>query len=187
MAKKSEVSTVIRNEISGLLVAEGVVAILFGIAALFWPGLTVVLLTSLFGIFIIVVGVIELVRSLLNIGRENLWWLQLIFAVLIIGLGVFLLRNLTLTIATLILFIGFTLIIRGLIDLVTAFFSKDSEVKDNRWFYVAGGALALVTGIVVLSHPVATGLAFVWALGLFSILQGALFVALAFRVRPDAA
>ena len=185
MAKREEISTVIRNEISGLLVAEGVLAILFGIAALFWPSLTAVLLTSLFGIFIIVAGAIELVRSLLNMGRQNLWWLQLIVAVLIIGLGVFLLRNLTLTVATLILLIGFTLIVRGLIDLVTGFFGKDQEVRENRWFYVAGGALGLVTGVVILSHPVAGGIAFVWALGLFAILQGALFVALAFKVRPD--
>ena len=69
MAKREEISTVIRNEISGLLVAEGVLAILFGIAALFWPSLTAVLLTSLFGIFIIMTGAIELVRSLLNMGR----------------------------------------------------------------------------------------------------------------------
>jgi len=42
---------------------------------------------------------------------------------------------------------------------------------------------ALILGVVVLVHPVATGLVFVWALGLYAVLYGALNIALAFRVR----
>ena len=38
-------------------------------------------------------------------------------------------------------------------------------------------------GVVILAHPVATGLVFIWALGLYAVLYGALNIALAFRVR----
>jgi uncharacterized membrane protein HdeD (DUF308 family) len=106
-----------------------------------------------------------------------------VFAVLLVGLGVYLLRNPEVTVAVIILLVGFTLIIKGLTDLLTGLFSKDTEVVENRWLVMVGGVLGLVLGVVVLAHPVATGLVFVWALGLYAVLYGALTVALAFRVR----
>ena len=48
---------------------------------------------------------------------------------------------------------------------------------------VIGGVLGLILGVVVLVNPVVTGLVFVWALGLYAVLYGALNIALAFRVR----
>jgi uncharacterized membrane protein HdeD (DUF308 family) len=180
---KSEIEVTMRNNFAGLLVAQGVLAVLFGIAALFWPGLTAALFVGLFGLFALVWGLIVLVGSFLGAGRKALWWLETVFAVLLVGLGVYLLRNPEVTVAVIILLVGFTLIIKGLTDLLTGLFSKDTEVVENRWLVMVGGVLGLVLGVVVLAHPVATGLVFVWALGLYAVLYGALTVALAFRVR----
>lgn len=180
---KSELEANVRNSFAGLLVAQGVLAILFGIAALFWPGLTAVLFIGLFGIFTLIWGLILVISSFLGIGRKNLWWLETVLAVLLVGLGVYLLRNPEVTGAVIILLVGFTLIGKGVIDIITGLFSKDREVTDNRWLFVIGGVLGLVLGVVVLAHPVATGLVFIWALGLYAVLYGALNIALAFRVR----
>jgi len=120
----------------GLVVAEGVLAILAGIAMLFWPGATAVLLVVLFGIFVLVWGVVDLIRSLLGIGKVSTWWLELIFSVLTIGLGVFLLRNTEISLAIFILLIGFIFILRGVVDLLTAFFSRDADVKEARALFV---------------------------------------------------
>lgn len=180
---KSELEVNVRNSFAGLLVAQGVLAILFGIAALFWPGLTATLFIGLFGIFALVWGLILVINSFLGIGRKSLWWLEAILAVLLVGLGVYLLRNPEVTGAVIILLVGFTLIAKGLADIITGLFSKDREVTDDKWLFVIGGVLGLVLGVVVLVHPVATGLVFVWALGLYAVLYGALNIALAFRVR----
>ena len=126
-----------QNELSdsvvGLIVAQGVMAILFGIAALFWPDTTVRVFAVLFGAFVLVWGITLLIQSLFNMSKKNLWWLELIFGVLALGLGVFLVRNPTVTLAWLILMIGFTFIVRGIVDVIQAFFSKDEAVKGNRW------------------------------------------------------
>ena len=185
MMAKKDIGVKLKDQLTGLLVAQGVVAILFGIAAMFWPGLTAALFISLFGVFVIVGGIISLVHSLLGVGRSSLWWLELIFSVLIIGLGVYLLRNLDITLAVVILLVGFTLIVRGIVDFVTGLFSKDEDIKESRWFYAIGGLLGLVAGVVVLAHPVATGLVFVWALGLYLLLRGSLDLGLAFRLRSE--
>lgn len=180
---KNELEVSVRNSFAGLLVAQGVLAVLFGIAALFWPGLTAALFIGLFGVFALVWGVILVVSSFLGMGRKSLWWVETILAVLLVGLGIYLLRNPAITGAVIILLVGFTLVAKGLADVVTGLFAKDKEVTDNKWLFVLEGALGLVLGIVVLAHPVATGLVFIWALGLYAVLYGALNIALAFRVR----
>jgi len=169
------------SQMTGLLVSEGVLAILAGIAMLFWPGLTLVFLVVIFGIYILVWGIIELIRSLLSIGKTGTWWLELIFSVLLIGLGVFLLRNTVITLALVILLVGFTFIVRGIIDLLMAFFSQDRQVKEDRTFLIISGIIGLVAGVITLSQPIASGIAFVWIVGLYAVLSGSLLVARAVK------
>jgi uncharacterized membrane protein HdeD (DUF308 family) len=167
----------------GLVVAQGVLAVLAGIAMLFWPAATAVLLVVIFGIFVLVWGIIGLVQSLLGIGKISTWWLELAFSILAIGLGVFLLRNTEVGLALFILLIGFTFIIRGVVDLLTAFFSRDEQVREARALFVVTGILGLVAGVIVLSQPVASGLAFIWIVGLYTVLQGSMMIAIALRAR----
>lgn len=177
MAKKN-VSELTRPLV-GLVVAQGVLAILFGIAALFWPGATVAIFAMLFGVFVLVWGIALLIQSLMGIGRVSLWWLELIFGVAVLALGVYLVRNPAVTLAWLVLFVGFTFVIRGVIDLVQAFFSTERAITENKWFYVISALLGLVAGVLVLTYPAASGLAFVWIVGLYAIVEGIVLIALA--------
>lgn len=172
----------------GLVVTQGVLAILFGIAALFWPGVTVAIFAMLFGIFVLVWGISLLIQSLMSVETVSLWWLELIFSVAVLGLGVFLVRNPDVTLRWLVLLIGFTFIIRGIVDLVQAFFSRERAVTDNRWFYAISALLGVVAGVIILAYPTAGGLAFVWVVGLYAIIYGAVLIVLAnkFQQRIDA-
>lgn len=184
MAKGDNVK-VVHDQFIGLLVTQGVVAIAFGIVALFWPGLTASLFVSMFGIFILILGVVGFIFSLLSVGRVNLWWLQMLFNLLIIGLGVYLLRNPQVTAQAIILLTGFTLVAHGIVDAISGLFSKDHDVVNNRWMFIIGGILGIVSGVIIISYPVATGLMFVWALGLYMLLRGGLDIGLAFRLRAE--
>lgn len=183
---KSEVQK-FGSEIWALIVLEGVLAVLFGIAAVFWPGLTLAILVVLFAVFVLAWGIVDFIRSLVTIGKAKFWWLELAFSVLMIGVGVYLLRHLELTLAAFILFAGFTFIIRGVVDIVKGLFSGDAEVKDVRTFYLVTGVLGLVAGAVTLMQPVAAGVALVWIIGLYAILQGSFVVALAVKARSELA
>lgn len=162
----------------GLIVSQGVLAILFGIAALFWPQATVSIIAVLFGLFVLVWGISLLIQSLLNLGKISLWW-QADFGVALLGVGVYLVRNPEVTLMWLVLLIGFTLVIRGLVDIVQAFFSKEPAVVANKWLYAFSAAIGLVAGIVVLTYPAASGLAFVWVLGLYAVIEGVVLIVLA--------
>lgn len=159
------------------LTVRGIAAILFGVAAVFWPGMTLVTLVYLFGAFILVYGVVDIIHGLTNIGRGGLGWiLTLLLGFLEIGVGVYLIRHVTLAFTTLVLLIGFMLIVRGVFEVVLAFMGD--QPATSRTLLLIGGAVAVLAGIIVLRQPVAGGVAFVWVLGVFALVSGPMLIAL---------
>jgi uncharacterized membrane protein HdeD (DUF308 family) len=156
----------------------GVSAILFGVAAVFWPQLTLVTLLYLFAAFVLVSGLFALFEGIMSIGSKgSSWILKLLLGMLQIGVGIYLLRHPHVTFATFILLIGFTLIFRGVFDMVVAFAEKMSAT--NRTLLLIGGALSLIVGVLVLFQPAASGVAFVWLIGLYCLITGPITIAIA--------
>lgn len=173
------------REMWGALVIRGMAAILFGIAAVFWPGLTLVTLVYLFGAYVLASGLVNLVTGLTNLnGSGSSFWgriLLLIIGAAELGVGVYLLRHPHVSFATLILLIGLTLIIRGLFDVFAGIFGEGSATY--RVVMVMGGLVAGIAGVILLLQPASGGVAFVWILGLYALLIGPLLVALAFDAK----
>src|SRR5215203_3213510 len=59
------------------LALRGLIALLFGLLVLFWPGLVLAVLALLFGIYAVVDGSITLVPALRSSGRGAQRWLPL--------------------------------------------------------------------------------------------------------------
>lgn len=182
MAKKE--NSQLAKQLLGLTVAQGVLAILFGIVALFLPGLTVALLLLFFGIFVLVWGIVGLIVSLSRIGDHKFWWLELIFSLLAVGLAVYVLRNPVEVAAFFVVLIGLTFLVRGVIDLLQGMFDKDSD-GNERVFHVIVGVLGIVAGVIALLHPVSAGVAVVWVIGLYAVLYGSLAIAFAFKAQES--
>lgn len=156
----------------------GVAAIIFGVAAVFWPQLTIMTLLYLFAAFVLVNGLFDLFAGIVGIGKAGSSWLmKLLLGALQLGVGIYLLRHPQVTFATFILLIGFTLIFRGVFDIVVAFADKMNAT--SRTLLLISGVIALIVGIVVLFQPVASGVAFVWLLGLWALITGPITIALA--------
>lgn len=165
----------------GALAIRGMAAILFGIAAVFWPQITLVTIVYLFGAYILVSGVVNLVAGLTNLKEEKTIWtriLVLLVALVELGIGVYLLRHPLVTFATLVLLIALALIIRGLFEIFTGIFGEGSA--SYRTLVVLGGLVAGVVGVILLLQPASAGVTFVWVLGLYALITGPLLVALAF-------
>ncbi|UTX51571.1 DUF308 domain-containing protein [Candidatus Saccharibacteria bacterium TM7i] len=182
MAKKDDSS--LAKQLLGLAIAQGVLAVLFGVVALFLPGLTVALLLLFFGIFVLVWGIVGLIISLSRISSYKFWWLELIFSLLAIGLAVYVLRNPVDTAAFFVVVIGLTFLVRGVIDLLQGLFDGEADGND-RAFHVIVGVLGVVAGIIALLHPVSAGVAVVWVVGLYAILYGSLMIAFAFKAQES--
>ncbi len=173
------------NDVWGSLAFRGVIAILFGIAAVFWPGLTLVTLVYLFAGFILAIGLVTLVSSLTNLyGSDSSFLsrvLMMVLGIVEIGVGVYLLRHPLVSFATFILLVGFTLVLIGVVDIVQGLFESGSAMYKT--VMVVGGLIAALAGIVLLFQPESAGVAFVWVLGLYALITGPLTLALALDVK----
>lgn len=172
------------NEWTGLTI-RGILAILFGIAAIFWPGLTLKTLVYLFGGFILANGLVTLIIGLTNVYNAGSSFLSrmaiVLLGILEIGVGVYLLRHPRVSFTTLILLIGFMLIIRGIIDIVVGLIEARGAM--HKTAMIIGGLLAGIAGVVLLFQPVSGGVAFVWILGLYALITGPLLIALALDMK----
>jgi len=158
------------------LVLRGVAGILFGIAAVFWPGLTLLTLVYIFSIYILISGVVGIVEAIRAISKGNSWIWKLLLAVAEISVGVYLVRHPHVSFATLILVIGLILIARGVFEVVLALLEDYSATEKT--LMVIGGVLGVIVGIAILLQPAAGGVAFVWVLGLYALLTGPMWIAL---------
>jgi uncharacterized membrane protein HdeD (DUF308 family) len=159
------------------LVLQGVLAILFGIAAVFWPGLTTATLVYLFAAFLLIDGIIVMIMGLVHLRDFGKALLMLLLGLLELGVGLFLFRNPEVTFATLILILGFSLIVRGLFAFVHAF-TEQGAAATTRTLNAILGVAGVVIGIVILMQPVAGGLAFIWILGLYALISGPVMIAM---------
>lgn len=161
--------------------SQAIFAVLFGIAAIFWPGETLVVLVYLFSAYVLLWGIFELAHGLMSIRRRGTWWLTALVGVLGLGVGVYLVRHPRVSFTTLILLIGLTFIIRGVIGVVEAFLNQVSATQRALMVFV--GALAVIAGVVILLQPAAGGVAFVWVVGLYALIYGVLMFVLALEAR----
>lgn len=159
-----------------ILATQGALAIAFGLAAVFWPGLTSMALAYLFSIFLLIDGFVLLI---LGFGRwtpkahTRIWW-----GVLQVLLGLFVLYNPDVTFGVLVLILGMTLIGRGAFNTMHAILWAHEHFGERLLHGVQGG-LGLAVGTVVVLQPAAGGLAFVWILGLYALVTGVMLIALA--------
>jgi uncharacterized membrane protein HdeD (DUF308 family) len=164
-----------------LLLLRGLALLLVGFFALAWPGLTLHGFIVGFAIYILVVGVLNMITTLSSLGRLPLWFLNMVLAALEVGVGVYALRHLTMAAATLVLLVGLVLVVRGILEVISAY--GDGYDSRNRSLVAITGILSLAAGILVWAYPGTGALAFTWIIGLYGIVVGSFLIAIAIEAR----
>ena len=165
-----------------LLLLRGIVAIAFGVMAFFWPGLTLVTLTLLWGAYAVTDGVIAIWAALNASGGDAgpRWWLGLSGVVSILA-GVVTFYYTGTTTLVLLMFIAVWAIIIGALQIWGAIALR--KVLQNEWLLVVNGVLSIAFGAVLLAQPGTGALAFAWMIAWYAIFFGCLYVALAFKLK----
>ena len=151
--------------------------LIFGVAVVFWPGLTLLTLLYIFSIYVVVAGIVNVMAGVGSAGKVDTWFLPALLGVFELGVGVYLLRHVDVKFSTFILLIGFTLIAHGVVEAVHAYFNAGRAAARARTMGYVSGLVALVAGIVILFAKQADGVKFVWVLGLYGLIIGTLYVA----------
>jgi uncharacterized membrane protein HdeD (DUF308 family) len=163
-----------------LLLLRGIAAIIFGLLAFAWPGLTLLTLILFYGAFALVDGVLAIIAAITSGAPAPRWWLAIVGLLgIAAGLLTFLMPGLTALV--LLFFIAGWAIATGVFQIIGAI--KLRKEIDNEWLLILGGIISVLFGVSMMLAPGAGALALVWVIGAYSIVMGVLFVALAFRLR----
>jgi uncharacterized membrane protein HdeD (DUF308 family) len=162
-------------------ILRGVLAIAFGVAALFIPPLGLAALVGIFAAWALIDGVTSLFAGWRLRGSARSWWLELLEGVVGIAAGVIALVFPIFAAEILILLIAAWAIVTGAFEIVMAVRLRE-EISGELWLALAGVA-SILFGVVVFVYPAAGALSIAWLIGSFAIVFGAFLVMLGWRLR----
>jgi uncharacterized membrane protein HdeD (DUF308 family) len=165
-----------------LLLLRGLAAIGFGVLAFFWPGLTLITLTWLWGAYALTDGVIAIWAAFNASGGDAgpRWWLGLSgVASLLAGVLAFYYTGMTTLV--LLMFIAIWAIIIGAIQIWGTIALRG--VLQREWLLILSGAMSIAFGVILMVQPGTGALAFVWMIAWYAIFFGCLYIGLAFRLK----
>jgi uncharacterized membrane protein HdeD (DUF308 family) len=167
------------------LALRGVAAILFGVLAFAWPGITLFVLVLFFGAYMLVDGIFAIVAAVRAAGEEDRWWLLLIEGILGVLAGLVAFFWPGLTALALLYFIAAWAIVTGIMEIVAAI--RLRQEIEGEWALGLSGLLSVIFGILLVVLPAPAGLlSLVWLVGAYAVATGVLLLILAFRVRSEA-
>ncbi len=158
---------------------RGLAAILFGVLAFVWPGMTLAVLVLLFGAYALVDGVLTLLAAFRGGVQHRIVMLVEGVVSVLAGLAAFVWPGLTALV--LLYIIAFWAIVTGVLEIVAAI--RVRRAISNELGLVIGGVLSVVFGVVLLIAPGAGALAVIFLIGAYAVVFGIALLGLAWRLR----
>jgi uncharacterized membrane protein HdeD (DUF308 family) len=165
-----------------IVVLRGVAAVVFGLLAIFWPGMTLVVLAVVFGVFALVDGVALALTAYRSASGTRLP-LGLQSALAIIA-GLLALVWPMAAVIALVFLIGAWAIVTGVAEIVTAVRLR-SHIS-SEWLLVFVGALSVIFGLLLWFWPLAGAEAIVLVVGIYAIVFGVVMAVAGARLRGAA-
>ena len=164
-----------------VLLLRGVVAILFGIVALGYPGITLASLVLYFAVFAFVDGISSVFHAFSGRKDNESWWVLLLEGLLSIAFAVITFQAPGITATVLLLYIGFLAMATGVLRIILAM--RLRKEIEGEWWMVLGGLASILFGVAMVARPAAGALAVLTLIGFWSIVAGILLVLVSFRVK----
>jgi uncharacterized membrane protein HdeD (DUF308 family) len=161
-----------------LVALRGALAVIFGILTLAWPGVTLLALILLWGIYALVDGISSIALGAAVRGHR---WSNVVIGVVGILAGLVAIMLPGETAVVLLVIIAIWAIVAGVVQIAAGLALR--RTMAHAWFLVLTGGLTLVLGVVLLLNPGAGALALVTTIAIFALIWGISLILLGFRLR----
>jgi uncharacterized membrane protein HdeD (DUF308 family) len=162
------------------LILIGVLAIVVGIIALAWPGVTVLALVYLFAIYAFIDAVLQAMRAFSSRTAGPVVG-HLLLAVIDVAAGVIALVWPGPTALVLVLIIGIWAFVGGFFEIFAAF--QAGETAGTRALFILGGLVSILFGVVLFARPGVGAVTLALLFGLFSIIYGVSQIVMGIELR----
>jgi uncharacterized membrane protein HdeD (DUF308 family) len=164
----------------GWVLARGILGIVIGIIALVFPQATIHALVLLFAFYSILDGVAALVAAFRAAQRDQSWVWLVLQGLISLGAAAVALFWPLLAVKVFIFIMAFWAILGGIALLVAGFRLPGDH---GRWWFVIGGALSILWGVLLLMQPAIGALVLAIWFGVYTLVFGILFTAIGLTLR----
>lgn len=162
---------------------RGLLALLFGIATLFIPGLALTTLALLFGAYALLDGVAAIASGL----REHRGrWPLLLLGLLGVGAGIMTFLNPAITALALLALIAWWAVLTGILEIVAAIRFRRTIPGAWEWLIALSGLLSVALGVLMLLFPTAGVLTVETWIAAYALIAGGTLLVLGFQLRGQA-
>ena len=165
-----------------LVLLRGILAILFGLFALFAPGTALLALVFVFAAYAILDGVTALVVGIRHRGDDPHWVWHVVQGVVSVLAGIIAFVWPGVTVLAILFVIAFWSIVGGIAEIVESFMMRKRGVDGWGWM-LAAGIVSVLFGVVLLAWPQAALITLLWLVGVYAIVFGVIIIVWAVRLR----
>ena len=162
------------------LILLGVLAIIVGIIALAWPGVTVYALVILFAVYAFIDAGLQAMRAFSSRSAGPVFG-HLLLGLISLAAGVVAVVWPAPTALVLVLVIGAWAVIGGLVELVTGF--GHGEAAGTRAMFILSGLVSVAFGVLLFARPNVGAITLALLFGLFSLIYGICEITLGAQLR----
>lgn len=160
------------------VLVRGIASVAFGIFGLLYPGVTLAVLVTVFGVYALIDGI----ASLWGIVRgKSARLTPILQALASLAAGIFCLVLPGVAVIYLVMLIGLWNIAVGLLQLIGALVLR-REIRHASWLAI-GGILAALLGAVILFYPAGSAVSIIWLIAGTALLVGLVLVVFALNLR----
>jgi uncharacterized membrane protein HdeD (DUF308 family) len=163
---------------------RGIAAIIFGILAWIWPGLTWITIAILFGAYAFVDGIFAIFATFRAVQTHQRWWPFLVEGIVGILIAAIAFYDIRIVITALYLTIAAWAFLTGIFELVAAWQLR-KHIANEIWL-ILGGLASIAFGVLMLLFPEIGAITIIYIIAAYAIIFGILMIAFAFRLRAHA-
>lgn len=163
-----------------VLAFNGLIALLFGLMAIFAPLDTLKVIILYFGIIMIIVGIAMMFGVYSSMKNKLNYGTDLISALVAIGLGVVLTFFTEKSLEIFVVIVGVWAILLGIGQLIIM---ANLESKGDKRFLLYSGLFTLIFGVLLFFNPFAWASVFIVITGIMSTIIGVVLISFSFKLK----
>jgi len=160
---------------------RGALAVVLGLVAFIWPGITLTALVYLFALYALLDGIFSISAAMGSQLEGARWWLLLFSGIAGVIVAVLAVIWPITTLLVLVYWMAAWAIVTGGFEIAAAI--RLRRIIEGEWLMALSGIISIVFGILVVIYPLAGALTMAWLFGFYLLLAGFVLLGLAWRLR----